>query len=150
MSEEVSALRDDIEKKGSNAYYYAHASTANGPEWDGKEEPRLLETTSGRSESFSRPCTSIREYSWGDGNKKVTIYVDFDRANEVETEKVAIETTADTVTFSITDFEGKDYKLFIDKLNAEIESASHTAKESQFRILLKKKDESPWFSLKKG
>ena len=28
-------------KKGKNAYYYAHVHGANGPVWDGKEEPRL-------------------------------------------------------------------------------------------------------------
>lgn len=27
------------------SYYYAHGHHANGPEWDGKEEPRLLSTT---------------------------------------------------------------------------------------------------------
>ena len=152
MSEEeaTSALQENISKKGSNAYYYAHGATANGPEWDGKEEPRLLSSTTSTSSSSSRNCTSIREYSWGDGNKKVTIYIDFERAKEVEADKVSVETTADTVTFSITDFEGKDYKLFIDKLNGEVESATHKAGDSQFKILLKKKEESPWFNLKNG
>ena len=37
-----SALQDNIESKGKNAYYFAHAHKANGPKWDGKPEPRLL------------------------------------------------------------------------------------------------------------
>ena len=41
----TSALRDNIARKGQNAYYFAHAHKANGPEWDGKEEPKLLSIT---------------------------------------------------------------------------------------------------------
>lgn len=150
MDEEQSALRDNIEKKGSNAYYYAHGSTANGPEWDGKEEPRLLSTSSTENgESSPRSCTSIREYSWGDGKKIVTVYVDFQKALSVGEDKLDVQTTADTVTFCIMNFEGRDYKLFIDKLNGEIESASVKVKDAQFKIVLKKKEESPWFNLKK-
>ena len=148
--EEECALRDNINKKGSNAYYYAHSSKINGPEWDGKEEPRLLSTSSTENGNISsRNCKSIREYSWGDGKKIVTVYVDFEMATEVGEEKLDVQTTADTVTFSITDFQGNDYKLYIDKLNAEIDSASIKVKEGQFKVLLKKKEESPWFNLKK-
>ena len=51
--EERSALRDNIELKGKNAYYFAHAKTANGPKWDGKIEPKLLSTSSSNVSSFS-------------------------------------------------------------------------------------------------
>lgn len=37
-----SALAANIEEKGKNAYYFAHAHKANGPAWDGKAEPKLL------------------------------------------------------------------------------------------------------------
>lgn len=39
---ELSALQDNIETKGKNSYYFAHAHKANGPKWDGKPQPRLL------------------------------------------------------------------------------------------------------------
>lgn len=42
MNAEKSALKDNIESKGKNAYYFAHAKTAKGPTWDKKAEPRLL------------------------------------------------------------------------------------------------------------
>ena len=149
MSE--SALRENIEKKGVNSYYYAHGSTANGPEWDGKEEPRLLEsnTVTPSPSSSSKNCTSIKEYSWGDGKKLVTVYVDFEGAASVGEDKFSVETTADTVTFTITEHGGKDYKLYIDKLSAEVESANIKVKDEQFKILLRKKEESPWFNLRK-
>ncbi len=41
-----SALQDNIESKGKNAYYFAHAHKTNGPKWDGKPQPRLLSTHS--------------------------------------------------------------------------------------------------------
>ena len=150
MSE--SALRDNIDKKGTNSYYYAHSSTANGPEWDGKEEPRLLEsnTVTPSSSSSSMNCISIKEYSWGDGKKIVTVYVDFEGAGSVGEEKLGVETTADTVTFTITEHNGKNYKLYIDKLSAEVENATIKVKDEQFKILLKKKEESPWFNFRKS
>jgi len=40
-----SALQDNIESKGKNSYYFAHAHKATGPKWDGKVEPRLLVST---------------------------------------------------------------------------------------------------------
>ena len=38
----VSALRDNIETKGKNAYYYAHSHKADGPAWDGKPGECML------------------------------------------------------------------------------------------------------------
>jgi hypothetical protein len=151
--QDLSALRENIEKKGKNSYYYAHGLKIDGPEWDGKEEPRLLDNSSAANSDAATPTaravTSIREYSWGDGKKIVTIYVDFEKAGEVGEERYDVQTTSDTVTFSIVDFNGKDYKLYIDKLNSEVESASVKVKEGQFKVILRKKEESPWFQLKK-
>lgn len=36
------ALQENIDKKGKNSYYFAHANEAKGPEWDGKPQPRLI------------------------------------------------------------------------------------------------------------
>lgn len=41
-----SALQDNIDRLGKNAYYFAHSHKANGPKWDGKIEPRLLSSSS--------------------------------------------------------------------------------------------------------
>ena len=43
---ELSALKANIIQKGKNSYYYAHGHKADGPAWDGKEEPRLLKVDS--------------------------------------------------------------------------------------------------------
>lgn len=41
-SKQLSALQENIENKGKNAYYFAHTNTPTGPKWDGKPQPRLL------------------------------------------------------------------------------------------------------------
>ena len=36
-TENLSALRENIERKGKNSYYYAHSTPINAPKWDGNE-----------------------------------------------------------------------------------------------------------------
>ena len=146
---DVSALRENIQKKGKNSYYYAHSREMDGPKWDGKEEPKLL--NKGETSSFEplRIAHTFTDYAWADGNKLVTVYLDFEKAEEVPDESITVNTTAESVTFSIDNFEGKDYKLFIDQLSAEVSGARYKKKEGMFKILLTKLDVSPWFKLKK-
>ncbi|CAM9837635.1 unnamed protein product [Discosporangium mesarthrocarpum] len=40
----VSALRENIARKGKNSYYYAHGRVMDTPSWDGRQAPRLLKT----------------------------------------------------------------------------------------------------------
>ncbi len=54
-----SALQDNIESKGKNAYYFAHAHKSNGPKWDMKPEPRLLvkhSSSSGLNNNSNNEC----------------------------------------------------------------------------------------------
>lgn len=58
---EKSALQDNIESKGKNSYYFAHAHKANGPKWDGKPQPRLLakhSSSDGMKSEDSSPLTA--------------------------------------------------------------------------------------------
>lgn len=86
-----SALQDNIDRKGKNAYYFAHAHKATGPQWDGKMEPRLLarlpsssssspdvlgqkHTSSFRS-SFEYHKSNITNYAFLDEKDRIKIYV---------------------------------------------------------------------------
>ena len=146
---ELSALRDNIERKGKNSYYYAHGPKIDGPVWDGKEEPRLLSAVSGDNTPKQRPSKTLTEYAWGDGKKVVTIYLDFENAETIPDESLSVNTTAESLSFQVSDHNGTDYKLLIDNLQAEISGATIKKKEGQFRISLQKLDESPWYTLKK-
>jgi len=156
--ETLSALRANISSKGSNAYYYAHSHKATGPVWDGKEEPRLLErveldaassSSGGGGGSSTKNATPIVEYGWSDGKKIVSIYVDFEGALNVSDEQISLETRRDGFTFTLQNVNDKNYVLLLDKLNADIESASYKKKEGKFTIILKKGEEKAWYSLKK-
>lgn len=90
----LSALKENLQRKGKNAYYYAHSHGANGPAWDGKEEPRLLSV----SEAPALPAelvrrkvaTPIDSYGWSDGKKTVKILVDFDNASDIPEEDISL------------------------------------------------------------
>ena len=86
-----SALQENIASKGKNAYYFAHAHKANGPEWDGKAEPKLLSlekvstddkgTTKSHS-SFDYHKSNITSYAFADGTKSVKLYIEMEGIGE--------------------------------------------------------------------
>lgn len=84
---QLSALEENISKKGTNSYYYAHGKKIDGPKWDGKEEPRLL-ATSTMTTSSKASFVALNTFSWLDEKKSVKIYVDFDNANEIPDEDI--------------------------------------------------------------
>jgi len=153
MEEDTSALRENIEQKGANSYYFAHASTPTGPKWDGKEEPRLL-SKGDASEGAPGPqrVIPVTDYSWADGKKKVSVYVEFEAMESVEEGSPSVETQdgEDTsLTFCFTVGEAV-HKLVIGPLFDGVESASVVQKKDMFVIRLVKEDtEKEWSTLKK-
>lgn len=95
MVEEVeseSALHENITRKGSNSYYYAHGNTAKGPAWDGREEPRLLSTSvvPPVSSVTRAMMASFESFSWLDDNKYVKVYIEYDGANDILDEDISL------------------------------------------------------------
>ncbi len=91
MSDEakLSALEENIAKKGSNAYYYAHGKKIDGPGWDGREEPRLLSTTP-VTLSIKELVNSLDTFSWLDDDKYVKIIIEFEGAGDVAEEDITL------------------------------------------------------------
>ena len=87
----LSALDHNIKQKGNNAYYYAHSLKLDGPQWDGKEEPRLLKVGPSPKVSVKQIVTEFQSYSWADGNdKKVKLYVEYENANSVDASQISL------------------------------------------------------------
>jgi LPS O-antigen subunit length determinant protein (WzzB/FepE family) len=92
MSEEdrnMSALEENISKKGNNAYYYAHGKKIDGPAWDGKEEPRFLGTATVTT-ATKEFVNTLDTFSWLDDDKYVKIYVEYEGAGAVADEDIKL------------------------------------------------------------
>jgi len=102
LDQSESALRENISKKGKNAYYYAHGNTPTGPAWDGREEPRLLAVSA--EITVTKPLASqFESFSWLDETKSVKVYIDFENAHEVEDENISLVSNAITTVTNYFD-----------------------------------------------
>jgi len=147
VEENKSALEDNIERKGKNAYYFAHAHKATGPKWDGKEEPRLLATnTEGvtlkpSSTAFDLTKSTITSYAFCDEESKVKVYITY--KEELEDDSCVV------LNFSETSFhmQVKADCLCFQKLHGEINGAKVRVKGSRITLILLKKENHPWTQL---
>ena len=149
-SSSLSALRENIAKKGSNSYYYAHGKKVDGPVWDGQESPRLLAKTAIANDESVNSIVQITDYSWSDGKKIVSLYVEYPNADQVDDENVGVEFTESSVTFSfVKPAENTISKLIITDLHDKIINATVKKKSHKFTITLQKENVASWYQLKK-
>ena len=150
-SQSLSALRENIETKGKNSYYYAHGPKIDGPSWDGKEEPRLISSTNVATAIPQKKVyiTSIDSFSWLDETKNVKVYIDWENANEVADDSITLSTTENSVDFRLSIGEDKEHRLILDPLINPIVSATYRKKADKFVLVLKKDSETAWYQLKK-
>ena len=125
-----SALQDNIERKGKNAYYFAHSHKANGPAWDGKVEPKLLSRMSVSSinesdhkdstitklpvtkSSFDYSKSNITAYAFLDDGAKVKLYIDLENVGEQCTDiDVTLEYTDRTLSFTLQNYKSTNLVL---------------------------------------
>eukprot|EP01038_Epipyxis_sp_PR26KG_P016190 gene16190-22016_t len=158
MSEDISensqsALRENISRKGNNSYYYAHGNTPTGPVWDGKEEPRLIAVNESSKEQLptikKNPVIQFDSFSWLDETNNVKVYIDYEKANEIEDDNISVTSTADAVTFSLRNGE-KEYVLLLSPLFSTITTTTYKKKSDKFVLTLKKDAITSWMQLKKS
>lgn len=155
MSDPANALIENIQKKGENSYYYAHAPR----NIDNLEEAKVLTgdgiVTGGppvlikRHESVTElsPFSIIRNYSWADGDQKVTVYVPFEENIEESQVKCEFESKSFTLTFMKNEADVK--KLVIKRLYKEIdpENSKFRVRSNKVVIHLKKLVTGSWYKL---
>eukprot|EP00980_Cylindrotheca_fusiformis_P021413 scaffold8266_cov97-Cylindrotheca_fusiformis.AAC.4 len=152
-----SALQENIESKGKNAYYFAHAHKANGPKWDGKPEPKLLsldklsveeKSVKKSHSSFDYHKSNITSYAFADGEKSVKLYISMDGVGEKCTEDdISLESTESSFCLVVKNYKEEDQVLSFGKLTANITAATYKIKENRIIVTLKKEKEGDWHTI---
>lgn len=146
-----SALQENIDRKGKNAYYFAHAHKANGPKWDGKIQPKLLskessiEDTSTKSSSFEYHKSNITSYAFSDEGKNVKLYVTMEGVGEKCQEKdIGLDFTEQSLCLVVRNYDEQIRCLSFGKLTDRISNATFKLKKNRIAIVLKKEKEGEW------
>lgn len=158
----ASALRENIARKGKNAYYFAHAHRATGPEWDGKAEPRLLKKHSSadldggeisavtpKAPSFLYHKSNITSYAFLNEEKVVKLYVSLEEVGEKCTnDDVTLDWDEQSLSLVVKNFQEEDQCLSFGKLSGKIAEATFTIKPNKIIVTLKKEKEGvEWFTI---
>ena len=165
-----SALHDNIKSKGTNSYYYAHATTAP-PESryvSGDGPPQLVSTgplasggsAGGAAAAAPTPAAPLKlpvtSYSWLDDDADICLYIPLETleglTKEAVTTAIGPAGTTLTVTFPALGKgvpEGRVRCLLLDGLAHPIANARVLigAKNSRLVVRLGKKDAAPWHKL---
>jgi hypothetical protein len=155
--EAVSALEENIRKKGKNAYYFAHENTPKGPAWDGKPEPQRLPDgcksaafLQRKKSSFDIYKSTITKYAFSDGDKSVKLYIDIEEG--LMTEMVTLDFTEDTLSLVLDPIseEGSPKALYVTKLAGKITKATFKVKSDDKLLVVTLKKSTPgesWHSI---
>lgn len=154
-----SALQDNIDRKGNNAYYFAHSHKATGPEWDGKIEPKLLSKSSSsllrsgtKTASFEYHKSNITSYAFSDDETSIKIYINMEGVGEQckGEDDVALEYTDTSFCLIVRNYttkgdgESKERCLSFGRLYSKIKSASFRKKKDRIVLTLSKQAEGAW------
>eukprot|EP00929_Paragymnodinium_shiwhaense_P036613 TRINITY_DN19595_c0_g1_i1.p1 TRINITY_DN19595_c0_g1~~TRINITY_DN19595_c0_g1_i1.p1 ORF type:complete len:211 (+),score=64.57 TRINITY_DN19595_c0_g1_i1:89-634(+) len=160
-SKELSALRDNIQSKGANAYYHAHgrhfeipedAKIVSGPGLVTGGPPQKLEGEGDLLKEEDK-ILRIKQYSWADCGEKVKVYIPMEDLAEGDEERVSstFEATGFCIELSRAPL---TKRLKLDKLKAEIKAEECKVKvevgKKRMTAILVKKRESTWYDLLKN
>lgn len=137
-----SALRENIQRKGENSYYYAHAKTPTQENFNRGGDPVRLQDESLAQENLGQgnAYRSIRDYAFSDGSSSVTVYVDLSKL-DLPSEEVRheVEFTSSSVRLVICE----RFSLNLPKLAHDIKGARSKLSSSGTRLSLILKKEDP-------
>lgn len=149
-----SALQENIERKGKHAYYFAHAHKANGPEWDGKIQPKLLSLSSVEEEqrssgsSFEYHKSNITSYAFSDEGKTVKLYITLEGVGErCEEGDITLDITEQSFCLVVRNYDEQTRCLSFANLADRISGASFKLKKDKLVIILKKEKEGQWHTI---
>jgi len=145
---EMSLLRDNIRRKGQNAYYYAHVSNWETVQNFGGLPPPVEFDPSQLVQKTLKNV--LKRYSWSDEKKSVKIYVPFpEGVSNVEDENVELQWETKSLSLFLKGLNNKDYELCFPELHDEVSDVSHRIKSDSVVVTLKKATEFSWYQLAK-
>jgi len=158
-----SALQNNVDNKGDNAYYYAYtrqfevpeyAKVITGPGLITGGQPVLIECGTKNADAEER-VEWLKDYSWADSGNKVKVYVPVpEGVLPLEGANSLVETNYQAMHVVLTIKSKPQQKLKIEKLNAELKVDACTtrveAHKSRVVLQLAKKRETTWYNLTKN
>eukprot|EP00439_Symbiodinium_sp_Y106_P069706 s2740_g12.t1 len=163
-SSQASALRQNIQSKGENAYYYAHnrkfevppeARVISGPGLVTGGPPVKLEVEAGQSEQSSeRQVHALRNFSWTDDGTKVKVYVQLPPDVLRDVSQVTCDFAPRKLHIQVTPTSGAVCVCKVEPLYGDIvpEASSFRANVEKAKVsvaMQKKNGSQTWYDLKK-
>lgn len=158
---QLSALRENIQNKGANAYYHAHgrhfeipkdAKIVSGPGLVTGGPPEKLQCEGELLKENDR-IINIKQYSWADCGAKVKVYIPMEDLVDVDAELVQSNFEATSFTIDIARAR-LPKRMKLEKLKAEIDAEGCKVKvevaKKRLTVVLAKKRDSTWFELVKS
>lgn len=150
-----SALQANIEEKGNNAYYYAHAKKVTGEQPAPPPVHVVLET---RVEQLSEPVDTIFNYQFLDEDKHAKVYIPLEGVGAaIENNSISLDCQMTSLTVNIRDYKpGRVLRLLVRELHGEVEPDACSFKKLANKVVvtLKKREKdggscSKWQKLTK-
>eukprot|EP00418_Pyrodinium_bahamense_P014305 CAMPEP_0179109352 /NCGR_PEP_ID=MMETSP0796-20121207/50983_1 /TAXON_ID=73915 /ORGANISM="Pyrodinium bahamense, Strain pbaha01" /LENGTH=180 /DNA_ID=CAMNT_0020807455 /DNA_START=81 /DNA_END=623 /DNA_ORIENTATION=- len=95
---------------------------------------------------------AITQYSWADGKKRVSIYIELPGLDDVADDALLAESGEKSVSLTIASLGGKKRRFALSGLFAEIDGVKLERKKGKNTVVLKmqKKEEKSWWKLQES
>merc|ERR1719282_756183 len=116
------------------------------------EDETKTEETKEEKKDITYEGAAAGKYSWSDGKKAVSIYIEMDGLDEVADDSFSISSGESDVTFTIAAIGGKKRTFAMKDLANEIDGSKFVRKLGKNTVVLKltKKEEKTWYNLQSG
>merc|ERR1712118_518418 len=122
-----------------------------GPEYAGTVTGKYNwdDTTKGKAADDDVKGEAISKYSWSDGKKLVSIYIELEGLDDVADDALTTTSGEKEVTLTIASIGGKKRTFSMSSLSNEIDGVKLVRKPGKNTVVLKltKKEEKSWYAL---
>ncbi|KAJ9472942.1 hypothetical protein DIPPA_18048 [Diplonema papillatum] len=146
LPDETSAKEE--KRFGQNSYHYFHDHTKErAAVGDVATQPKPRVVGVSEDAPIARRARNIAKYSWADGKKFISVYIDFPGIASMQ-ERVSVTYKKRSFTLTIA-ADNDDHVLKLIRLNQRIDGGKSTLKFKDDQLVMKiaKEEESKWYDL---